>query len=91
MSKDSHMGDHSSGLGAPYISFQHDGDYSTPTEQLFRRITHPRIYCVEGRGIRHCHDPVGTRSLPLLMSHIAKLCSRELFLLAITSIGLGFG
>ncbi|MDY0361112.1 MAG: cation:proton antiporter [Desulforegulaceae bacterium] len=34
---------------------------------------------------------LGTRLLPGLMSHIAKLGSRELFLLAITAIGLGIG
>ncbi|MBN2418339.1 MAG: cation:proton antiporter [Deltaproteobacteria bacterium] len=34
---------------------------------------------------------LGTRLLPALMSHIAKLGSRELFLLAITAIGLGIG
>jgi len=34
---------------------------------------------------------VGTRLLPGLMAHIAKLGSRELFLLAITAIGLGVG
>ncbi|RJR31952.1 MAG: portal protein [Desulfobacteraceae bacterium] len=34
---------------------------------------------------------LGTRLLPGLMSHIAKLGSRELFLLAITAIGLGVG
>jgi len=34
---------------------------------------------------------LGTRLLPLLMKHIAKLGSRELFLLAITAIGLGVG
>ena len=34
---------------------------------------------------------LGTRLLPLLMAHIAKLGSRELFLLAITAIGLGVG
>ncbi len=34
---------------------------------------------------------LGTRLLPLLMAHIAKLGSRELFLLAITAIGLGIG
>ena len=34
---------------------------------------------------------LGTRLLPRLMSHIAKLGSRELFLLAITAIGLGVG
>lgn len=34
---------------------------------------------------------LGTRLLPLLMSHIARLGSRELFLLAITAIGLGVG
>ena len=34
---------------------------------------------------------LGTRLLPQLMSHIAKLGSRELFLLAITAIGLGVG
>ena len=34
---------------------------------------------------------LGTRLLPLLMKHIAKLGSRELFLLAITAIGLGIG
>ncbi|MCF8070036.1 MAG: cation:proton antiporter [Desulfobacterales bacterium] len=33
----------------------------------------------------------GTRLLPRLMSHIARLGSRELFLLAITAIGLGVG
>jgi len=34
---------------------------------------------------------LGTRLLPGLMAHIAKLGSRELFLLAITAIGLGVG
>ena len=34
---------------------------------------------------------LGTKLLPRLMSHIAKLGSRELFLLAITAIGLGVG
>jgi len=34
---------------------------------------------------------LGTRLLPLLIAHIAKLGSRELFLLAITAIGLGVG
>lgn len=34
---------------------------------------------------------LGTRLLPLLMAHIAKLGSRELFLLAIIAIGLGIG
>jgi monovalent cation:H+ antiporter-2, CPA2 family len=34
---------------------------------------------------------LGTKLLPLLMAHIAKLGSRELFLLAITAIGLGVG
>lgn len=34
---------------------------------------------------------LGTRLLPRLMSEIAKLGSRELFLLAITAIGLGIG
>lgn len=34
---------------------------------------------------------LGTRLLPLLLVHIAKLESRELFLLAITAIGLGVG
>ena len=34
---------------------------------------------------------LGTRLLPLLMTHIANLGSRELFLLAITAIGLGIG
>lgn len=34
---------------------------------------------------------LGTRLLPRLMAHIAKLNSRELFLLAITAIGLGVG
>jgi CPA2 family monovalent cation:H+ antiporter-2 len=34
---------------------------------------------------------LGTRLLPRLMSHIASLGSRELFLLAITAIGLGIG
>ena len=34
---------------------------------------------------------LGTRLLPLLMAHIARLGSRELFLLAITAIGLGVG
>ena len=34
---------------------------------------------------------LGTRLLPRLMSHIAKLGSRELFLLSITAIGLGVG
>ncbi len=34
---------------------------------------------------------LGTRLLPRLMAHIARLESRELFLLAITAIGLGVG
>jgi CPA2 family monovalent cation:H+ antiporter-2 len=34
---------------------------------------------------------LGTRVLPRLIGHIAKLGSRELFLLAITAIGLGVG
>jgi CPA2 family monovalent cation:H+ antiporter-2 len=34
---------------------------------------------------------LGTRLLPRLLAHIAKLGSRELFLLAITAIGLGIG
>jgi len=34
---------------------------------------------------------LGTRLLPGLMAHIARLGSRELFLLAITAIGLGVG
>ncbi len=34
---------------------------------------------------------LGTRILPHLLAHIAKLGSRELFLLAITAIGLGVG
>ncbi len=34
---------------------------------------------------------LGTRLLPRLMTHIANLGSRELFLLAITAIGLGIG
>ena len=34
---------------------------------------------------------LGTRLLPLLIAHIAKLGSRELFLLAIAAIGLGVG
>ncbi|MFO7557975.1 MAG: cation:proton antiporter [Desulfobacterales bacterium] len=34
---------------------------------------------------------LGTRLLPRLIAHIAKLGSRELFLLAITAIGLGIG
>lgn len=34
---------------------------------------------------------LGTRILPRLMTHIANLGSRELFLLAITAIGLGIG
>jgi CPA2 family monovalent cation:H+ antiporter-2 len=34
---------------------------------------------------------LGTRLLPLLMAYIARLGSRELFLLAITAIGLGIG
>jgi K+:H+ antiporter len=34
---------------------------------------------------------LGTKLLPLLMMHIARLGSRELFLLAITAIGLGIG
>ncbi|MBN1833864.1 MAG: cation:proton antiporter [Deltaproteobacteria bacterium] len=34
---------------------------------------------------------LGTRLLPRLMTHIAKFGSRELFLLAITAIGLGVG
>ena len=38
-----------------------------------------------------CMVILGTRSLPALMRHIAKLGSRELFLLAITAIGLGIG
>ncbi|MEJ2367477.1 MAG: cation:proton antiporter [Acidobacteriota bacterium] len=34
---------------------------------------------------------VGTKLLPGLMTHIARLGSRELFLLAITAVGLGIG
>jgi CPA2 family monovalent cation:H+ antiporter-2 len=34
---------------------------------------------------------LGTRLLPLLMAHIAKLGSRELFLIAVAAIGLGAG
>ncbi|MFZ4985754.1 MAG: cation:proton antiporter, partial [Blastocatellia bacterium] len=34
---------------------------------------------------------IGTRLLPVLMNHIARLGSRELFLLAVTAIGLGIG
>ncbi len=34
---------------------------------------------------------LGTKLLPLLMTHIARLGSRELFILAITAIGLGIG
>ena len=34
---------------------------------------------------------LGTKFLPRLLAHIAKLGSRELFLLAITAIGLGIG
>ncbi|MFO7714036.1 cation:proton antiporter [Desulfosarcina sp.] len=34
---------------------------------------------------------LGTRWLPRLMAHIARLNSRELFILAITAIGLGIG
>ncbi len=34
---------------------------------------------------------LGTRLLPMLMGHIARLGSRELFLLAIAAIGLGIG
>ncbi len=34
---------------------------------------------------------LGTKLLPRLMAHIAKLGSREMFLLAITAIGLGVG
>jgi CPA2 family monovalent cation:H+ antiporter-2 len=34
---------------------------------------------------------LGTRLLPMLMAHIARIGSRELFLLAITAIGLGIG
>ena len=34
---------------------------------------------------------LGTKALPRLMGHIARLGSRELFLLAITAIGLGIG
>lgn len=34
---------------------------------------------------------LGTRLLPRLLAHIARLGSRELFLLAITAIGLGIG
>lgn len=34
---------------------------------------------------------LGTRLLPRLLAHIAKIGSRELFLLAITAIGLGVG
>ncbi|MGE4297354.1 MAG: cation:proton antiporter [Desulfovibrionaceae bacterium] len=34
---------------------------------------------------------LGTRLLPRLMAHIARLGSRELFLMAITAIGLGVG
>ena len=38
-----------------------------------------------------CMVLLGTRMLPLLMAHIARLGSRELFILAITAIGLGIG
>ncbi|MEZ4273126.1 MAG: cation:proton antiporter [Myxococcota bacterium] len=38
-----------------------------------------------------CMIVLGTRLLPLLLGHIAKLHSRELFLLSITAIGLGVG
>ena len=38
-----------------------------------------------------CMILLGTRLLPHLMAHIANLGSRELFLLAITAIGLGVG
>jgi CPA2 family monovalent cation:H+ antiporter-2 len=38
-----------------------------------------------------CMVLLGTRLLPLLMAHIARLGSRELFILAITAIGLGIG
>ncbi len=38
-----------------------------------------------------CMVVLGTRVLPRLIGHIAKLGSRELFLLAITAIGLGIG
>jgi CPA2 family monovalent cation:H+ antiporter-2 len=38
-----------------------------------------------------CMILLGTRLLPLLMAYIAKLGSRELFILAITAIGLGIG
>ena len=34
---------------------------------------------------------LGTRLLPVLLAHIARLGSREMFLLAITAIGLGVG
>lgn len=34
---------------------------------------------------------LGTKLLPLLLAHIARIGSRELFLLAITAIGLGVG
>ena len=34
---------------------------------------------------------LGTRLLPKLMTHIAKLGSRELFLIAVTAMGLGIG
>lgn len=38
-----------------------------------------------------CMVLLGTRLLPRLLAHIAKLGSRELFLLAISAIGLGIG
>jgi CPA2 family monovalent cation:H+ antiporter-2 len=34
---------------------------------------------------------IGNRVLPILMTHISRLGSRELFLLAVTAIGLGIG
>ena len=38
-----------------------------------------------------CMFALGTKLLPMLMRHIARLGSRELFLLAIIAIGLGIG
>ncbi len=49
------------------------------------------VAALKAAGFLLCMILLGTRLLPLLMAYIARLGSRELFLLAITAIGLGVG
>lgn len=49
------------------------------------------LAAVKAAGFIAAMVVLGTRLLPALMAHIAKLGSRELFLLSITAIGLGIG